>query len=253
MRGPLGGPHTVTGATFPVFGGYEEMPAPRPFRGVMFEQEYPTRPASAQGRFVTAPPPGLGGGGDLKSMDPAMVQALATLTASGNLTPAQIQQIELQLRQTHNPQQPTWDEKKKNKKKNTSPSRSKNGSSASDSSPTNRSAILEEFRNNKNKKFELTDVVGAMVEFSSDQYGSRFVQQKLENASSDEKQMVFDEIADYALQLITDVFGNYVIQKFFEHGSKDQKEILAKVMEGHILEFSLQMYGCRVVQKVLIV
>ncbi len=50
-----------------------------------------------------------------------------------------------------------------------------------------------------------------MVEFSGDQYGSRFIQQKLETASSDEKQMIFDEIVpDSALQLIQDVFGNYV-------------------------------------------
>lgn len=49
------------------------------------------------------------------------------------------------------------------------------------------------------------------MEFSGDQHGSRFIQQKLENATSEEKQMVFDEIVpDNALQLIQDVFGNYV-------------------------------------------
>ncbi len=50
-----------------------------------------------------------------------------------------------------------------------------------------------------------------MVEFSGDQHGSRFIQQKLETATSEEKQFVFDEIVpDNALQLIQDVFGNYV-------------------------------------------
>ncbi|KAJ3098174.1 Pumilio 1 [Phlyctochytrium planicorne] len=114
-----------------------------------------------------------------------------------------------------------------------------------------RSAILEEFRNNKNKKYELRDIVGNIVEFSGDQHGSRFIQQKLETANSEEKQMVFDEILPNALQLMTDVFGNYVIQKFFEHGNQIQKQILAKQMEGHVLSLSLQMYGCRVVQKAL--
>ncbi|CAG8539510.1 5318_t:CDS:10 [Cetraspora pellucida] len=89
------------------------------------------------------------------------------------------------------------------------------------------------------------------VEFSGDQHGSRFIQQKLETANSEEKQLVFDEILPNALQLMTDVFGNYVIQKFFEHGNQMQKTILAKQMEGHVLSLALQMYGCRVVQKAL--
>lgn len=48
---------------------------------------------------------------------------------------------------------------------------------------------------------------------SADQYGSRFIQQKLETATGEEKNMVFDEIMPQALSLMTDVFGNYVIQK----------------------------------------
>ncbi|KAG1138019.1 hypothetical protein G6F46_011029 [Rhizopus delemar] len=114
-----------------------------------------------------------------------------------------------------------------------------------------RSPLLEEFRNSKNKKYELKDIDGHIVEFSGDQHGSRFIQQKLETANSDEKQMVFEEVLPNALQLMTDVFGNYVLQKFFEHGNQMQKTILAKQMEGHVLSLSLQMYGCRVVQKAL--
>ena len=114
-----------------------------------------------------------------------------------------------------------------------------------------RSALLEEFRNNKSRKYELRDIVGHIVEFSGDQHGSRFIQQKLETANSEEKQLVFDEIMPNALQLMTDVFGNYVIQKFFEHGSQVHKTLLARTMEGHVLSLSLQMYGCRVVQKAL--
>ena len=47
----------------------------------------------------------------------------------------------------------------------------------------------------------------------------RFIQQKLERATLQEKQQVFNEIIDSAYHLMTDVFGNYVIQKFFEFGS----------------------------------
>lgn len=48
---------------------------------------------------------------------------------------------------------------------------------------------------------------------SSDQYGSRFIQQKLETATTEEKNMVYQEIMPQALDLMTDVFGNYVVQK----------------------------------------
>lgn len=117
---------------------------------------------------------------------------------------------------------------------------------------------------------------------SADQHGSRFIQQKLETASAEEKAMVFQEVLPRALTLMTDVFGNYVIQKvtsvcgkaetfcdkkrfrhycshclpvsyvsqFFEHGTTQQRRDLAKQLVGHVLSLSLQMYGCRVIQKV---
>ncbi|RRT60241.1 hypothetical protein B296_00045126 [Ensete ventricosum] len=48
---------------------------------------------------------------------------------------------------------------------------------------------------------------------SADQFGSRFIQQKLETASVEEKNKIFPEILPKAHSLMTDVFGNYVIQK----------------------------------------
>lgn len=122
-----------------------------------------------------------------------------------------------------------------------------------DSSQVLRSPLLEEFRANSkgNKRYELKDIYNHVVEFSGDQHGSRFIQQKLETANSDEKEQVFREIQSNSLQLMTDVFGNYVVQKLFEHGNQSQKKILANQMRGHVLALSTQMYGCRVVQKAL--
>ncbi|TVY29008.1 Pumilio-like protein [Lachnellula hyalina] len=116
-----------------------------------------------------------------------------------------------------------------------------------------RSVLLEEFRSNSksNKRYELKDIYNHVVEFSGDQHGSRFIQQKLETANSDEKEQIFREIQPNALQLMTDVFGNYVIQKLFEHGNQVQKRVLAEQMKNHVMELSMQMYGCRVVQKAL--
>ena len=115
-----------------------------------------------------------------------------------------------------------------------------------------RSPLLEEFRSNAKagRRYELRDIYNHVVEFSGDQHGSRFIQQKLETANSDEKERVFSEIIPNSLQLMTDVFGNYVIQKFFEHGTQQQKAVLAEQMKGRMLTLSLQMYACRVVQKV---
>ncbi|XP_047152370.1 pumilio homolog 1-like isoform X1 [Vigna umbellata] len=113
------------------------------------------------------------------------------------------------------------------------------------------SSLLDEFKSNKTKCFELSEISGHVVEFSADQYGSRFIQQKLETASMEEKNMVFHEIMPQALSLMTDVFGNYVIQKFFEHGTAAQIRELADQLTGHVLTLSLQMYGCRVIQKAI--
>ncbi|KAM0887715.1 hypothetical protein ACQ4PT_028847 [Festuca glaucescens] len=112
-------------------------------------------------------------------------------------------------------------------------------------------SLLEEFKSNKSRTYELSEIAGHVVEFSADQYGSRFIQQKLETASIEEKDMVFSEIMPQALTLMTDVFGNYVVQKFFEHGSTTQIKELSDQLIGRVLALSLQMYGCRVIQKAI--
>ncbi|KAJ6986847.1 pumilio [Populus alba x Populus x berolinensis] len=113
------------------------------------------------------------------------------------------------------------------------------------------SSLMDEFKNNKTGSFELSDIVGHVVEFSTDQYGSRFIQQKLETASVEETNKIFPEIIPLARNLMTDVFGNYVIQKFLDQGTESQRMELASQLTGHVLPLSLQMYGCRVIQKAL--
>jgi hypothetical protein len=115
------------------------------------------------------------------------------------------------------------------------------------------STKLYEFKNagKNNKRWELSDIFDHIAEFAGDQYGSRFIQTKLETANSDEKERVFREIEPNSIPLMTDVFGNYVIQKFFDHGHQEHKKLLANKMRGQVLNLSLQMYGCRVVQKAL--
>jgi len=123
--------------------------------------------------------------------------------------------------------------------------------SASLDKNSNRSRLLEDFRNSRYPNLQLRDLVHHIVEFSQDQHGSRFIQQKLERAAPAEKQIVFQEILPHAYSLMTDVFGNYVIQKFFEFGSSDQKTQLVNKLRTHVQPLALQMYGCRVIQKAL--
>ncbi|XP_037945728.1 maternal protein pumilio isoform X3 [Teleopsis dalmanni] len=114
-----------------------------------------------------------------------------------------------------------------------------------------RSRLLEDFRNQLYLNLQLRHLTNHIVEFSQDQHGSRFIQQKLERATAPEKQLVFNEILSAAFSLMTDVFGNYVIQKFFEFGTPEQKNTLGMQVKGHVLQLALQMYGCRVIQKAL--
>ncbi|KAM3189755.1 hypothetical protein ACQJBY_068176 [Aegilops geniculata] len=111
--------------------------------------------------------------------------------------------------------------------------------------------FLEELKSNRACRVELSDITGRIVDFSADQHGSRFIQQKLENCTAEEKAAVFAEVLPHASSLMTDVFGNYVIQKFFEHGTPEQRRDLAAKLAGHVVPLSLQMYGCRVIQKAL--
>ncbi|CAA0383069.1 unnamed protein product [Arabidopsis thaliana] len=114
-----------------------------------------------------------------------------------------------------------------------------------------RHSFLDELKSPNARKLELSDIAGRVVEFSVDQHGSRFIQQKLEHCSDEEKASVFSEVLPQASKLMTDVFGNYVIQKFIEHGTPAQREELVKQLAGQMVSLSLQMYGCRVIQKAL--
>lgn len=96
----------------------------------------------------------------------------------------------------------------------------------------------------------LQDIFGYVVDFAGDQQGSRFLQEKIPGANSDDKAKVFEEIIVNANQMMTDVFGNYIIQKLFEYGTLVQKRNLAHKMQGHVVDLSLNIYGCRCVQEV---
>lgn len=124
------------------------------------------------------------------------------------------------------------------------------GGGTNNTSPPS-SSVLEEFRLNKTRSWTIHDVSGHIVEFCQDQNGSRFIQQRLEVATTAEKNLVLTEVLPSIRRLRNDVFGNYVVQKLFEHGSAEMKCDLKYTLKGEMLVLSTQMYGCRVVQKAL--
>jgi uncharacterized protein YpbB len=80
---------------------------------------------------------------------------------------------------------------------------------------------LEDLRSKiqNGKKIEIRDIKDHVVECSMDQYGSRFIQQKYDVTTEEEKELIFSEILPEANSLMNDVFGNYVVQKLFEYGN----------------------------------
>jgi len=126
------------------------------------------------------------------------------------------------------------------------------GARGSKSRPENRPGTthpLIEALKHRDKNVDLVELAPHIAEIAQDQYGSRLIQQKLEDASDEEKALAFKSVLQRMNPLTMDVFGNYVIQKFFEFGSNEQRRILAEQLVGQVLKLSLHMYGCRVVQK----
>ena len=116
------------------------------------------------------------------------------------------------------------------------------------------SAWLDDFRLNKsNSHLTLFDITarGLLLDLSCDQFGSRFIQQRLETASADEKEAALAAVVSDVFRLSEDVFGNYVVQKLLEHGTVEQRRLIGLALSGHAFELSMHMYGCRVVQKCL--
>ena len=76
-----------------------------------------------------------------------------------------------------------------------------------------RSALLEEFRARTRSDWTIAELRGHLHEFSTDQHGSRFIQERLDmrgDVASSERDLIFDELIDNAKSLVEDAFGNYV-------------------------------------------
>ncbi|KAF8666121.1 hypothetical protein HU200_053836 [Digitaria exilis] len=100
---------------------------------------------------------------------------------------------------------------------------------------------------------DLIDVIGRVKEVrqvtNMDQYGSRFIQKALENASPEDREKIFPEILSNAIALTTDVFGNYVIQKVLEVVDMDRKINIVHELKNSVLKCIGDQNGNHVIQK----
>lgn len=93
------------------------------------------------------------------------------------------------------------------------------------------------------------------LKLSTDQFGCRFLQKKLESNSKEESDLVrdllFDQIKGSFLTLILDPFGNYLIQKLCEFLTTDQKTFLIESIYPQVFKISINQYGTRSLQKII--
>jgi len=101
------------------------------------------------------------------------------------------------------------------------------------------------------KKPTAQEIADNMDEFARTHNGSRLVQQKIETASDDEKDIIIAAIMPDLPRHSSSVFGNYIVQRLLEHGTEKQLYAVLASLGGHIVTLSRDPYGCRVVQKAL--
>ncbi|KAF0896944.1 hypothetical protein E2562_030790 [Oryza meyeriana var. granulata] len=129
--------------------------------------------------------------------------------------------------------------------------------------------LLEQVQNPENNSMRLINIRGHIPTFSVDPFGSRFIQKKLERATTSELVMVYEEIVPHVRLLALDVFANYAIQKAFEVSDLDLKiemanervlercddpdilkELISEIVEG-VPELAAHQFGNYVVQHIV--
>jgi pumilio RNA-binding family len=77
---------------------------------------------------------------------------------------------------------------------------------------------------------------------SANLHGTGHIQCALEIATTEEINIVYEEVIPFACTLATDVFVNYVIQKLREYGPQFyEKKIICNFI-GHVVPLRLHLY-----------
>ncbi|PIN01339.1 Translational repressor MPT5/PUF4 and related RNA-binding proteins (Puf superfamily) [Handroanthus impetiginosus] len=98
---------------------------------------------------------------------------------------------------------------------------------------------------------ELRDEIFSMAK---DQYGCRFLQDKLKEGNPQGIEIIFWELKDHICELMKDQFGNYIMQELFRVCNEEQINellLLAVNDDRSFKDICIDMHGTRAVQKLL--
>ncbi|KAG6409156.1 hypothetical protein SASPL_132190 [Salvia splendens] len=100
----------------------------------------------------------------------------------------------------------------------------------------------------------LAEAQGFIHDIAKDHHGCRILQRIFEHGTSQDVQIIFNEIIDHVVELMVNPFGNYLMQKLLEVCNEEQTtHILLRLTEeqGELVRISLNTHGTRVVQKLI--
>ncbi|XAR62168.1 hypothetical protein NMG60_11016820 [Bertholletia excelsa] len=100
----------------------------------------------------------------------------------------------------------------------------------------------------------LAQLQGYMYLAAKDQDGCRLLQKIFDEGTSQDVQIIFNEIIIHVAELMTNQFGNYLMQKLLEVCNEDQRTLIVLMVTqvpGDLIRASLNAHGTRVVQKLI--
>ncbi|KAJ7293868.1 ARM repeat-containing protein [Mycena rebaudengoi] len=97
----------------------------------------------------------------------------------------------------------------------------------------------------------LEDLQGEIPALCKDQHGCRYLQKKLEEGSSEHRDMIFRETFGHFADLMTDPFGNLSLSETLEYSTDEQRNVICDSVAQDLVNISLNMHGTRAVQKMI--
>ncbi|UYV82623.1 hypothetical protein LAZ67_22000231 [Cordylochernes scorpioides] len=111
--------------------------------------------------------------------------------------------------------------------------------------------VQSRLRELENNLITLENITDDIVRFSKDKNGAKFLQNKLQYGTPQEKKIIFEVVEVQAMAIVYDRFGNYVFQKLLENvSSQECKKLISKLL-GNVVSLAFDKFGCRVLQKAL--
>ncbi|PVV02161.1 hypothetical protein BB560_003387 [Smittium megazygosporum] len=115
----------------------------------------------------------------------------------------------------------------------------------------NRNSRKYDIDHNKYSNVKLESLAGKLYNVCKDQYGCRYLQKQLEEGTTKQTEMIYNEITPHFSKLMVDPFGNYLCQKLFEHCNEHQRTHIINLISKDLVNISLNIHGTRASQKLI--